>query len=132
MPASPPCRAPAPPSCPSSPSSLRAPGSSSRSCTWNPAASTKCSAPSPPEASRQHAQRGHHHAPRAGELLRNAARVRFHRHLPVACQLVRLLPRLVLRARPGGSRLVLRLSPLVVPVPDSGPVDEAVGGGAQL
>ena len=79
-----------------------------------------------------HAQRGHHHAPRAGELLRDAARLRLHPDLPGAGERLHLLPGRLLRARPGRPRPVLHLPSLAVPVPDPGGVDAAVGRGAQV
>src|SRR5437588_3351748 len=90
---------PAPPSCRQAPATRSGRGSSSRSCTSSRDASPKCSGPSPPEDPPHHAQRGHHHAPRARELLRDAARVRFHRHLPVPRQRLHVLSRTPLRER---------------------------------
>src|SRR5204862_7806147 len=123
---------PPPPPCRQSPSSPCGRGSSSRSCTSSRDASTKYSGPSPPEDPPHHAQRGHHHAPRARELLRDAARVRFHRHLPVPRQRLHVLSRTPLRERPGPPLSVLHLPSIAVSFPHHGDLEDAVVRGAQV
>ena len=84
--------------------STRSPSASvgrSRSCTWSRGASTRCFARSPAEP-RHERRRGRVQA-RARELLRDADRVRVHRHLPRARRRVHVLLRRLLRDRPGGS-----------------------------